>query len=409
MAAGCGSRPDPGELLRAACDSVYEATPDDAVDGVLPTYVAAPRSVAQAAQVMRASASAGLRIAPRGAGTKLGWGAPPEGVEVVLDVRGLDRLLEYNPGDLVLSAEAGVPLRHVQAQVAAHGQLLGLDPPEERATLGGIIAANASGPRRLRYGSARDLLIGVTAVLADATVAQAGGKVVKNVAGYDLMKLYCGSLGTLGVIVSTTWRLHPRPPERRVVTLATFTGETVQAVAHSQLTPTAVEVLGERLVVVFESTAPSVQAQATAAVALIGGEISEELPAGFGERPWTDPAVGADGIGLSIAFEPAALPQVRAAVARLSGPERPVLARGRAASGVLEVGLPTLEPAELAGLRAAVAAYDGSVVVRSAPPQCKAALDVWGSVGNALPLMQRVKERFDPDRRLSPGRYVGGI
>lgn len=402
MAGSGTTRTDPEPLLRAACDVVRPATVRDAVDAVVPRYVVEPASVAETAEVVRAAE--GLRIVARGAGTKLGWGAPPDGVEVVLDTRRLGEILEYNPGDLVLTAEAGVPLATVQQRAGEHNQMLGLDPPEDQATLGGIVAANASGPRRLRYGSARDLLIGVCAVLADGTVAQAGGKVVKNVAGYDLMKLYCGSLGTLGVLVSTTWRLHPRPPERRVVIAPSFTGETVQQLLHSALTPTAVEVLGGRLVVLFESIAPSVQAQADTAAAMIGGEISAELPPDFGRRPW--PAVPADGFGLSIAFVPAALPQVVRAVGKLAA-EADI--RGRAASGVLEVGVPSLAASELAGLRAAVAPYDGSVVLRSAPPERKEELDVWGPVGSALPLMRRVKERFDPDRRLAPGRYVGGI
>ncbi len=403
--AGPGStRTDPERLLRAACDVVREATERDAVDGVVPRYLVEPASVGETAEVVRAAGE--LRMVTRGAGSKLGWGAPPDGVDVVLDTRRLDRITEYNPGDLVLSADAGVTLEAVAQRAGEYDQLLGLDPPESPATLGGIVAANASGPRRLRYGSARDLLIGVTAVLADGTVAQAGGKVVKNVAGYDLMKLYCGSLGTLGVIVSTTWRLHPRPPERRVVTTDSFTGDTVQALAHSALTPTAVEVLEERLVVLFESIEPSVRAQAEVAAELIGGEIGTELPAEFGQRPWAGPDAQPGGIGLSISFALAALPQVLSAVRRLPGA---VSLRGRAASGVLEVATPSLAPADLTTLRAAVAPYDGTVVLRSAPTERKAELDVWGPVGSALPLMRRVKERFDPERRLAPGRYVGGI
>lgn len=398
---------DAGELLRRACDDVREAIAEDAVDGVVPRYVVAPASAAETQEVLRATA--GVRIVPRGAGSKLGWGAPPEAMDVLLDTRRLNRITEYNPGDLVVSAEAGVTLGTVQDAVAGHNQVLGLDPPEEGATLGGVVAANASGPRRLRYGSARDLLIGVTVVLADGTLAQAGGKVVKNVAGYDLMKLYCGSLGTLGVLVSTTWRLHPRPPERRVVTARSFTGDTVQALLHSPLTPTAVEVSGEELVVLFESIGPSVSVQAEVAAKLISGEVVEELPPGFGQRPWSGPAFPSDGIGVTISSELSALPQVLVAVRRLPEGCGPPTIRGRAACGVLEVAVPTLPPSGLAELRRAVAPYDGSVIVRSAPPERKAELDVWGPVGNALPLMRQVKERFDPDRRLAPGRYIGGI
>jgi len=388
------------ELLRKACGAVRAATEADAVDGVAPSYVAAPASVAETAELMRATA--GLRVVARGGGSKLGWGAPPAAFDVVVDTTGLAEIVEYNPGDQVISAQAGVRLAALQDRVAAEGQLLGLDPPEPGATLGGVIAANASGPRRLRYGSARELLIGVTAVLADGTVAQAGGKVVKNVAGYDLMKLYCGSLGTLGIITDTTWRLHPRPPARRVVTAAAYERDAVKRLLHSTLTPTAAEVMDDRLVILFEAIEPSVQAQAAEAVELLGGgaEVGADLPSGFGDRPWA-----AGGIGLTVAYETAALPEVLDAVRSLGE----VTLRGRAAVGVLDVGVPVLDVAGLTRLRAAVAPYDGTVVVRSMPPEQKAELDVWGPAGDALPLMRRVKERFDPQGRLAPGRFVGGI
>ncbi len=387
------------ELLRKAADDVRAASVDDAVDGVVPSYVVAPQSVDEVAELLRASA--GLRVVPRGGGSKLGWGTPPEAVDVLLDLRRLERVLEHNPGDLVVSAEAGIPLATVQQQVGRHGQLLGLDPPEPGATLGGILSTNASGPRRLRYGTSRDLLIGVTVVLADGTVARAGGKVVKNVAGYDLMKLFCGALGTLGVVVETSWRLHPRPPARRVVTLSSYDGGTVQRLLHSTLTPTAAEVMDQRLVVVFESIEPSVDAQAATALQLLGdGEVGEDLPAGFGQRPWSPGEVG-----LKVTYQIGALQNVLQAVHELGD----IRVRGRATVGVLDVGLPALTPGALQQLRREIAAYDGSVVVVEAPPAVKPALDVWGPVGDSLPLMRRVKERFDPDRRFAPGRFVGGI
>ena len=196
---------------------VLDATEADAVDGVQPRFLAEPGSVEEVAEVLRAADAAGLRTVARGGGTKLGWGNPPDGVELVLSTARLGRVLEHAAGDLVTRVQAGVRLADLQAELAPAGQLLGLDPPEAEATVGGIVAANASGPRRLRYGTVRDLLIGVTVVLADGTVAHAGGKVVKNVAGYDLGKLYTGSLGTLGVVVEAIFRLHPVPAAAAVV------------------------------------------------------------------------------------------------------------------------------------------------------------------------------------------------
>lgn len=375
-------------------------TPDDAVDGAVPASVAAPGSVAELSGLLRGTG--GQAVVAKGAGTKLGWGRPPERLDLLVELAGLDAMLDYNPGDLVVSAAAGVPLRRLQAEVGGHGQQLALDPVEPGATLGGIVAANASGPRRHRYGTVRDLLIGVTVVLADGTVARAGGTVVKNVAGYDLGKLYTGSFGTLGVVAETTWRLHPLPPARRVVVFPVADGGLVQRLLHSPLTPTAIELIDGQLVVVFESIEPSVAAQAEQAAALgDDATLADELPDGFGARAWS-----AGMVGCTLSVVVSAFDVVLAAVRRLA-PE--VRLGGRAGLGVLELGLSDPDPGLLTALRAAVASYDGTLVVREAPASLKAAVDVWGPVGDALPLMRRVKERFDPGRRLAPGRFVGGI
>jgi glycolate oxidase FAD binding subunit len=371
---------------------------------VLPGTVARPRTVPDVVAVLRG----GGTLVPAGGRSKLSWAARPSSCDVLLDTTGLDRVLDHTAGDLVVVAEAGVRLADLQAQLAGSGQWLALDPPEPGATLGGVLSANASGPRRLRYGTVRDLLIGVTVVLADGTVAAAGGKVVKNVAGYDLGKLYTGAHGTLGVVVSTTWRLHPLPAARRVVVLdlpdAAAAGPLALRLAGSTLTPTAVELLapaGEpaRLVVVFESIPESVRAQARAAVLLLGGGAEQDdLPAGFGQRPGT-----AEDLVLRLAFAPAALPAVLAAL--------PAGAKvtASACTGVAYVAVPAAPgAAALPGLRAALAPYDGTATVLAAPPEL-AALDHWGPVGDALALMGRVKDRFDPGRRMSPGRFVGGL
>jgi len=205
--------------MTAATDTRRPGGPDDAVGGVVPREAVRPDTVDQVAEVLRAAAADGRTVVPVGGRSKLTWARPPESCDLLLDLTGLDRVVEHVAGDLTVVAEAGVRLADLQAQLGRAGQLLALDPPEEGATLGGLVSANASGPRRLRYGTTRDLLIGITVVLADGTVAHAGGKVVKNVAGYDLGKLFTGAHGTLGVVASTTWRLHPVPPARRVVTL----------------------------------------------------------------------------------------------------------------------------------------------------------------------------------------------
>ena len=383
--------------------------PDDAVGGVVPAEVVRPASVAEVADVLRSAAADGRTVVPVGGRSKLSWAASPSSCDLLLDTTGLDRVVEHVAGDLIVVAEAGVRLADLQAQVGDAGQMLGLDPPEPAATLGGVVSANASGPRRLRYGTARDLLIGTTVVLADGTVATAGGKVVKNVAGYDLGKLYTGAHGTLGVVVSTTWRLHPLPPAARVVILdlpdAAEAGPLAVRLARSTLTPSAVELIATtgaagRLVVVFEAIAESVAAQARQAVALLGGgSESETLPADLGQRPG-----GIDDVLLRLAYVPSALPHVLAAL--------PVGAAvtASAGTGVCYAAVPPDAAVDgLPGLRAALAQHDGTAVVLRAPDRARDGLDHWGPVGDALDLMRRVKERFDPERRMSPGRFVGGL
>ncbi len=395
--------------MTAVTDTRRAGGPDDAVGGVVPREVVRPTTVDQVAEVVRAGAADGRTVVPVGGRSKLTWAPPPDSCDLLLDLTGLDRVVEHVAGDLTVVAEAGVRLADLQAQVGRAGQLLGLDPPEDGATLGGVVSANASGPRRLRYGTTRDLLIGITVVLADGTVAHAGGKVVKNVAGYDLGKLFTGAHGTLGVVVSTTWRLHPVPPARRVVTLelpdAAAAGPLSVALARSTLTPSAVELIAgadgtARLVVLFESIAESVAGQATAAVALLGGgEESEDLPEDFGRRPG-----GADDVLLRLAHAPASLSAVLEAL-----PAGTAVA-AHAATGVSYAAVPAAEAAEaLPRLRAAIAPHDGTAVVLRAPDAVRERLDHWGPVGDSLDLMRRVKERFDPERRMSPGRFVGGL
>lgn len=370
----------------------------DNIAGVTPREVATPESAAEVADLLRSTTGT---VVPVGAGTKTGWAAPPASCDLLLRTTALGRVVEHVPGDLVVVAEAGVPLETLQAQLAEHNQKLALDPPEPGATLGGIVGANASGPRRLRYGTVRDLLIGVTVVLADGTTARAGSKVVKNVAGYDLGKLYTGAHGALGVLVSTIWRLHPLPATAGAVVVpvadAAEAGRLANLVARSTLTPTAVELRWDggagELVVLFESIPASVDAQSAAAIELLGGgERASAPPSWFGERP-------AGGLVLRLAYEPHALPRVLAALPGGSA------GTASACTGVAYLSVPA--DTDLAALRAEIAPYDGSAVVLDKPADLD--LDHWGPVPDSFGLMTRVKDQFDPGRRLSPGRLLGGL
>ncbi|GAB2995950.1 FAD-binding oxidoreductase [Amycolatopsis acidiphila] len=408
----------------AATTAARRAAEGDRVDGVEPRFVASPTTTAEAAQVMRIAAEHGLAVVARGAGTKLSWGQPPERVDLVVDTSRLDQVVEHGAGDLVVHVQAGVRLDVLQEHLAGARQRLGADPVLPPAagsgTAGGLIATATSGPLRLSHGAVRDLLIGVTIARADGTIAKAGGKVVKNVAGYDLGKLLTGSWGTLGLVTEAVFRLHPLPARARwvsvPVTSTAAAHEQAQRVLHSQVVPTALELdrpadAPATLAVLVEGIEAGVEGRVTTLLELLGGDagVAGEAPPWWGRAPWA-----AGGVALRLTHEIAGLPRLLDAVddaGRRYG-LRPAV-RGSAGVGVLYAALPTeAEPEAVAGftrhLRDSSPAWSGDVVVLDAPPPVKASVDTWGPA-RGLNLMRRVKDQFDPQRRLAPGRFVGGI
>ncbi len=258
-------------------ENVHEATEQDAVEGVEPDFVVEPGSVEEISDVMKLAARDGLAVAPRGSGTNMHFGDPPRRLDLIVSTARMNEVLEHTPGDQIVRLQAGVKLEDLQEYVSGSDQMLAIDPPESGATVGGIVAANSSGPRRYRYGTIRDLIIGITVVLHDGTVAKAGGKVVKNVAGYDLSKLFTGSLGTLGIIATANFRLHPRHEASRTVAVEVTEPQqaqaAAQAVVHSQVEATAVELhYGEnekQLAVLLESIPGGIDAKAETASFLL--------------------------------------------------------------------------------------------------------------------------------------------
>src|SRR3954452_9793917 len=247
-----------------------EATEEDAVDGITPSFVAGPGSIEETSELMKLANEEGLTAAPRGGGTKMSLGNLPRDLDLIVSTVRMNEIIEHVPGDQVVRVQAGLNLQDLQEQLAKANQLLGIDSPEKGSTIGGIVAANSSGPRRYRYGTVSDRIIGITVVLPDGTVAKAGGKVVKNVAGDDLSKLLTGALGTLGIIATCNFRLHPRPEASRTVAVelnnALSAGKAAQAAMHAQIVASAVELHWsdeeKLLTVLIEGIPPGVEAQA---------------------------------------------------------------------------------------------------------------------------------------------------
>jgi glycolate oxidase FAD binding subunit len=408
--------------LRSACGRVDEATEADQVDGVAPALVAWPGSTAEVAEVMRAAAGHGLVVVARGRGTKTTWGRPPERVDVLLDLSAMDQVLDHAAGDLIVEAQAGTRLADLQRVVAVAGQRLAVDETVPGAGIGGTLATGASGPGRMGAGTMRDLLIGVRVVRADGVVAKAGGRVVKNVAGYDLGKLVHGSFGTLAIVTEALFRLHPIPAVRRFVSVPVsepaHAQRLAQAVVHAQVVPGALEVDcpvdgAGTLTVLLEGTAGGVPGRSTATLDLLGegATATDDVPAGWARYPWPETARGDErATALKLTFALSGLGDVLETARRAPAP---VHVRGSAGVGVAYGAVPAgTDPVTVAGtvdrLRATCARHGGSLVVLDAPARVKQAVDTWGPV-RGLDLMRRVKDQFDPDHRLAPGRFVGGI
>lgn len=405
----------------AGITGVRPAGDRDRVAGVPARLVSSPRSTEEAAAVLRAAAADGLAVVFRGAGTRQNWAAPPARLDMIVETAGLTGIVEHAAGDLITVVRAGTPLAALTSPLARAGQQLALDTPLPRSTVGGTVATNASGPRRMLYGTVRDLLIGITVVRADGVVAHAGGKVVKNVAGYDLGKLVTGSYGTLGLITECAFRLHPLPATtayvtRRLVEPADI-GPLATAVRDAQLVTSALEVDlppggGAEVTVLLEGTTAGVAVRAEAARRLLSVDTDDGIgaaPPWWGRYPWP-----AGGTGLKLTAALSAVPELLAGARKAA--ERhglPLAVRGSAGTGVLYAGLPgSADPRAVATLvdtvREAAESAGGHAVVLTAPPAVRDRVDLWGPVAG-LNLMHRVKELFDPGARLAPGRFVGGL
>lgn len=374
-----------------------------------------PDTFEGAAAALAAAAAAGDSVQILGAGTKRSWGAPGTPAATELSTTALDCVLEHNVGDLTAIAQAGVPLARLQAQLAGEGQMLAIDPPlgnpGPQATVGGVLATADSGPLRHHYGAPRDLVLGMTVALSDGTVARSGSKVIKNVAGYDLAKLFTGSFGTLGIILSVSVRLHPLPLATATA-LGASSDPAVLADAVRALSAAPLEL--EALDLAWRGGRGGVLACAGGAQAPRRAKRVAEMMGRLGLEHvdveesdtvlWARQRAGQRSRGrvlVKLMAQPSRLAAILRAVDDASG-----ALVGRAALGTSYV---EVDPDGLGRLRSALSAGEYSVVL-DAPPEIRAELDAWGPHDPvALGLMRRVKQRFDPARACNPGVFVGGI
>jgi len=406
-----------------AAKYVRTAAASDAVAGAQPSLVVEPGSELELAKVLKLANAAGLAAIPRGGGTKLEWGNRPARTHVILSTARLNRVIEHAWADLTVSAEAGCPIGKLQETLAKHGQRLALDVLwPERATVGGVLSTNDSGALRLRFGSLRDLVIGVTLALADGTVASSGGKVVKNVAGYDLPKLVTGALGTLGVITRAIFRLHPLPRETRTISCVTGDVREAQrlvfAIQNSKLAHSALQVccgteMQPRVDILFEGIEAGLTAQVEQVKSMLGAGINEasrdvwnarQEICSAGKKGETEFAFA------RFATLPAQMAETIEMIARLSAAvlRWQVVAQATGIGWVRLEGEPPVMESVLRESRAGLERGGGSLVVAHRAAGMSA-FDAWGNAGDALLLMSAVKRQFDPRGALNPGRFVGGI
>jgi glycolate oxidase FAD binding subunit len=387
-----------------------------------PSCIVYPHSQAELAAVITGANQNKWHVLAQGSGSKINWGGLAKNIDIVVSTEHINQLIEHAVGDLTVTVEAGIKFAHVQDILAKSGQTLALDPAApESATIGGIVATADTGSLRQRYGGVRDQLLGITFIRADGQIAKAGGRVVKNVAGYDLMKLFTGAYGTLGIISQVTFRVYPIPESSGTVILTgkpEAISQAVRTLQSSELTPTQADLLSSKLVsnldlgtgigliARFQSVSESVKEQSKRLLAIgeklgLNGVIYAEnheidlwqrLPEQI-HSPVTESTITCK-IGVLPTAAVEILNQIDIGLIHIS-------------SGL---GLVRLEKSEqILPLRNLCAANSGFLSILSASVEVKEKFDVWGYTGNSLDVMRGIKKQFDSNGILSPGRFVGGI
>lgn len=400
-----------------------------AIDGVTPDRIVAPESAEEIADILAEAAGRSLAVAPIGGGTALGLGNVPERLDLAVSTERLTGVIDYEPMDLVLSIGAGAKFSDAQAILAKHGQGIPIEAPlEANATIGGLIATALAGPRRLGSGTLRDLLIGISVAHPSGTVTKAGGMVVKNVTGFDLTRLYLGSLGTLGVIVSANFKVLPKSRAESTLLLHASSIDqgaiAAAAIRASSLQPIALELTQTgsdwRLAVRIEGREGTVATSADRVLGLV--KLDYELLEGPESAAWWRTYVDAQAPALNSPREVvvrcgvrprATVDLLRNALDKASS--HSLSASYIAASPGLGSVILRLESTEaisgsdLARLQSDLHEIADTVTVLAANPEAKRAIDVWGKSPGTLDLMQSLKNQFDPARVLNPGRFAGRI
>jgi glycolate oxidase FAD binding subunit len=410
------------------------------IDGREPREVVFPETLEQISAVLRAANEQRLAVVPVGQGAFLHLGGVLRRYDLALSLERLNRLVDYQPTDMTVTVEAGMTLAQLQQLLGEHGQWLPVDPPlPEQATIGGLIATNLSGPMRLSQGTIRDFLIGLKVVQADGRVIKGGGRVVKNVAGYDLPKLYCGSLGTLGVMVEATFKVRPRPETQVLLSLPFPSPEHAMALAFpilgSELQPAFLELAnfhplkeqrsradGYQFFIGFAGIAEEVSYQHTRVRELVErtGAVVEEWGK-EGERTLVEALRNFPVAEAAFRCKASVLPTQLARFcidleeeAALWG--LPVRFLARAGNGIVYAQVLRAEGTSservlswVDWLRIMAKKLDGYVVVEAIDPPLKERVDVWGHIGGSFPLMKKLKDTLDPQGILNPGRFVGGL
>jgi FAD/FMN-containing dehydrogenase len=398
----------------------------------------APASIEEACEVLRLAASEGWAVVPAGSGTWLDAGNPLKRADVIVSTRRMQRIIEHEPADLVATAEAGVTLSALNDELARAGQWLPLDPPDDgRATIGGVVATGMCGAQSFGYGLPRSSVIGMRVALADGRLIKAGGRVVKNVAGYDLCKLFTGSYGTLGLILELTFKLRPKPVQTTTVAACAPLDSllrSARSVLNARLLPVAIELLSTSvaahlavsnaeihpaLLIRYAGTPETVAFQTEetikrlrsvdATVNYAALDMDENYWRKLAEIPLHDE----NKLGWRASVRPTELQTFLKLAMEDGGSAHSSSSLWHAGVGdgrLRVISSPAEDAASciasLERLRAGARASGGSLVIESAPPEIKKAFDVWGVSGASQPLMQRVKEQLDPADTLSPGRFV---